>query len=100
MSEDYVIVPLIIYVDGVRKVVGEATLKEDSIISTLDSSDEGKKLAEYLSQNLYSAFSFSYTTEETRKKNSEKVTLEYLVPPEISERLELTASDPTWWKDE
>ena len=59
-EEEYLNVPLVIYVNGDRKVVGEATVKGTEVRATLyPNANEGQRLIDALSDR-FACFSFSW----------------------------------------
>lgn len=86
-SDEYIQVPLVVYVNGERKVVGEATIKGEEVMAQISpDSDAGRELIDYLSHPT-SCFSMSWTPPEERRRNVfDDATL---VPPEISDKLRM-----------
>lgn len=79
-------VPLVIYVDGVRHVVGEATVDGDEITASVDGdTEEGQRLIDAISSQ-FSCFSFSWDSPSAREHN---VFEEKQVPPNLSNKLKL-----------
>jgi hypothetical protein len=72
MKDEYINVPLVIYIDGVRKVIGEAVVKGDQVLAAIDSdTEESRKLIDVLSHPT-SAFSFGYSTTAHRASFQER----------------------------
>jgi len=93
-SEEYVNVPLVIYVDGVRHVIGEAVVKGDRIEATLGDEPLAREVLDML-QHPTSSFSISYDTVEARA-NAQPKNIEPLfrIPERITDNVKLTGVHP------
>jgi len=78
-SEEYVNVPLVIYVDGIRHIIGEAVVKGDQIEATLGDEPMAREVLDML-QHPTSSFSISYDTAEARANP---------IPKDVSSKLVL-----------
>jgi hypothetical protein len=80
-------VPLVIYVDGMRKVIGEAVIKGDQIEATIGE-DAGQEVLEMLAHPT-SSFSISYDTTRGREEAA-AIPIPPRVPPHhIADKLQL-----------
>lgn len=100
-EHEYFHVPLVIYVDGVRHIVGEATIRGDEVYGAINTNDEeGQKFMDFLGTP-GASFSMDYVREDAPRRwavrSKEVPDLSQIkIPPNVLDRLELTYKDPDW----